>query len=339
MFNPSIGTLACVGFTDTISGTSTTHVTNTAPDSVDYKFELDINNDIEGPGGISSTPGFSAIYLDTLAGNGLPGSSAINGPDSLFVSAPDSNGTSNTASYLGVGSVGFTYTINGGLQTKKGGINYADTITTVYSGSFKLVYYWCPATALATGIQDFTAIPDGNTILLQWISNNQQPNTTYEIQISTDGKTFTNAGAAEGDASSAGTSSKYQYQYNADPANMGKLYFRIEETDATGKVSYSEVVVVDPAGSTGGAGDISYQTFPNPATNSLLFQFNSNQTGRYLLELVNTAGQVVQEKAVTLTGTSQIRLDLNPQPAKGLYFLRTADLTHNKSYVSKVFID
>jgi Secretion system C-terminal sorting domain len=337
MFNPTIGILACVSLKDTITGISTTHVTNNAPDSVDYKFQLNINNDIEGPGGLSSTPDFSATYFDTLAPHRLPGSSAVNGPDSLFVNAPDSNGTGNTASYLGTGLVDFTYTINGGLQTIKGGINYADTIVTTYSGSFSLTYYWCPAQALATTIQDFTAIPNGNAILLQWISNNQQPNTTYEIQISPDGTNFSNLGEAESNASSTGTSSKYQYQYNLDQANMGKLYFRIKETSSTGKISYSQVAVVDPGSS--GAGEISYQTFPNPATNSLMFQFNSNQTGRFMLQLVNTAGQIVQEKSVTLTGTSQIQLDLNPQPVKGLYFLRTADLTHNRSFVSKVFIN
>jgi hypothetical protein len=338
MFNPSIGTLSCVSLKDTISGVSTTHVTNNAPDSVDYKFQLDINNDIEGPGGLSSTPDFQANYFDTLAPHRLPGSSAVNGPDSLFTNAPDSNGTGNTAPYLGTGWLNFTYTINGGLQTLKGGINYADTIVTTYAGSFNLTYYWCPALALATSIQDFSAIPNGNTILLQWISNNQQPNTTYEIQISTDGTNFSNLGEAESNASSTGTSSKYQYQYNLDQANMGKLYFRIEETSSTGKISYSQVAVVDP-GSSSGAAEISYQTFPNPATNSLMFQFNSNQTGRFMLQLVNTAGQIVQEKSVTLTGTSQIQLDLNPQPVKGLYFLRTADLTHNRSFVSKVFIN
>jgi hypothetical protein len=67
--------------------------------------------------------------------------------------------------------------------------------------------------------------------------------------------------------------------------------------------------------------------------------FNSSQTGHFLLELVATSGQVVQKKAVTLTGGNQIRLDLNPQPVKGLYFLRTTDLTHDHSYVSKVFVD
>ena len=277
------------------------------------------------------------MALDSLAPLGVQGDTITYGPDTIFNNATGFASTTNTAPYLGTGDVAFTYSISGGVNSLEGGLNYNAGPTTTYWGNFHLTYYWCPAAALATTIQDFTAVPNGNSILLQWLANNQQPNTTYEIQISTDGTNFGNLGEAESNASSTGTSSKYQYQYNTDPANVGKLYFRIEETDGSGKVSYSQVVVVDPNG--GGAGDISYQTYPNPATNSLLFQFNSNQTGRYLLQLVNTAGQIVQETAVTLTGTSQIRLDLNPQPVKGLYFLRTADLTHNKSYVSKVFID
>ena len=337
MFNPSIGTLACVSLVDTITGISSTHVTNTSPGTVNYKFELNINNDIEGPGGLSSTPGFSKLYYDTLTGEGLPGSEAINGPDSIFVNAPDSNGTGNTVGYLGTGTVGLTYTLNGGLQTLKGGINYADTIVTVYQGIFKLTYYWCPATELATTITNFTATPNGNTIFLQWLANNQQSNTSYVIQISKDGQNFTNLGTAESNASTAGTSSEYQYQYNFDPSYVGKLYFRIEEVSPSGVISYSVVVVLNPGAT--GTGDISYQTFPNPATNSLLFQFNSNQTGNFMLQLVNTAGQIVQQKEVTLAESSQIRLDFNPQPASGLYFLRAADLTHNKSYVTKVFIN
>jgi Secretion system C-terminal sorting domain len=337
MFNPAIGTLACVSLVDTISGVSTTYVANTAPDTVKYKFELNINNDIEGPGGLSSTPDFSKIYQDTLASNGQPGSYGQNGPDSIFVNAPDSNGTGNTVGYLGTGTVGLTYTIDGGLEVLKGGLNYADTVVTLYSGIFNLTYYWCPATELATTITNFTAIPNGNTIGLQWLANNQQSNTSYVIQISTDGQNFTNLGTAESNASSEGTSAEYQYQYNFDPANVGKLYFRIEEVSPSGKISYSIVAVVNPGAN--GTGDISYQTFPNPATNSLLFQFNSNQTGNFVLQLVNTAGQIVQQKAVTLAESSQIRLDFNPQPASGMYFLRAADLTHNKSYVSKVFIN
>jgi len=338
-FNPAIGTLACLSLKDSISGISTTHVQNTGSDTSQFEFLLTVSNNIKGPagGGINIIQPFSMIYgPDSLAPLGEAGDSITYGPDTLFNNATSSGSSTNTAPYLGLGDVAFSYTISGGVNSLEGGLNYTAAVTTVYWGEFHLAYYWCPAAALATTIQDFTAVPNGSSILLQWLANNQEPNTSYEIQISTNGTNFSNLAEVESDASSTGTSSKYQYQYNLDPTNVGKLYFRIEETDGTGKVSYSEVVVLDPNASTS---DISYQTYPNPATNSLLFQFSNNQTGRFLLQLVNTAGQTVQETAATLTGTNQIRMNLNPQPVKGLYFLRTADLTHGRSYVSKVFID
>jgi hypothetical protein len=340
-FNPAIGTLACMKLKDSISGISSTHVTNTGPDSTQFEFLLTVSNNIKGPagGGINILQPFSQIYgPDSLAPFGSPGDTITYGPDNIFTNAASSGTSMSTAPYLGLGNVDFTYTISGGVNSLEGGLNYLAGPTTVYWGAFHLTYYWCPAAPLATSITNFTAVPNGNSILLQWLATNQEPNTTYEIQISTDGKNFSTLGEAESDAASSGSSSKYDYQYNFNPASVGKLYFRVQETDGTGKVSYSEVVVVDP-NNNGAANDISYSTYPNPATNSLLFQFNSNQTGRFVLQLINTAGQMVQETAVTLTGTNQIQMTLSPQPVRGLYFLRTSDLTHNRSFVSKVFID
>ncbi|HUB59046.1 MAG TPA: choice-of-anchor E domain-containing protein [Puia sp.] len=339
-FNPSIGTLACLSLHDSISGVSTTHVQNTGPDSTQFEFLLTVSNNIKGPagGGINIIQPFNQTYgPDSLAPYNTPGDTITYGPDTIFNNATGSGSSTSTGPYLGLGNISFTYTISGGVNSLEGGLNYLAGPTTVYWGEFHLTYYWCPAASLATTIEDFTAVPSGNSILLEFLATNQEPNTIYEIQISTDGKNFSPLGEAESDAASTGSSSKYQYQYNLDPANVGKLYFRVQETDGTGKVSYSEVAVVDPDNKS--ANDISYQTYPNPATNSLLFQFNSNQTGRFLLQLINTAGQTVQETAVTLTGTNQIRMNLSPQPVRGLYFLRTSDLTHNRSFVSKVFVD
>jgi hypothetical protein len=340
-FNPAIGNLSCVSLVDTITAVSTTHVWNKASAAAKYKFDLQLNNDIEGPGGgISASSSFNKIYgPDSLQAAGLPGDSITYGPDSIYVNNVDSNGTSNTAPYLGtVGTVDFTYAINGGLNSIIGGLNYGDSIYTTYSGFFKLTYYWCPAVVLAESLEGFTATPNGSALLFQWIATNEQNNTNYEIQLSTDGKTFNSIGQTESNTFTTGSTAKYQYQYHPDPVDVGPLYFRIKVTAADGEVSYSTVLVVN-LNSSGVGAPISYQTFPNPASHSLVFQFNSNQTGRYMLELINVAGQVVQQKAATLTGTSQIRLDLNPQPAKGLYYLRTRDISHNQEYVSKVLIN
>jgi len=310
------------------------------PTTTIFKFLLTVSDDLEGPGGISITNDYARNYgPDTLTALGNPGDTITHGPDALIDNEVGFASTSSgLAPYMGSGTVDFTYSLSGGLVSLKGGLNFDQNIKTQYWGAFKITYYWCPLITLSTTITNFSATPANGSILLQWLANNQQPNTQYEIQISKDGKSYYPVGQAEGDASATGASAKYQYQYNPDPANVGKLYFRIEEKDVAGKVSFSEVIIVDPNGS-GKDAFVSCQTFPNPATNSLQVLFNSNQTGRFLVELVATSGQVVQKKAVTLTGNNQIRLDLNPQPVKGLYFLRTTDLTHQHSFVSKVFID
>lgn len=339
-FNPAIGSLSCLTLQDTMTGVSTTHVQNTGPVKTKFQFLLTVSNDIEGPpgGGFSSIDPFVKPYgPDSLDMFGTVGDSITYGPDTVFNHNIDHSSTTNTAPYLGLGTVNFTYTINGGLTSLQGGLNYNDQITTTYWGNFTLTYYWCPAVVLATNIVDFTAGPNGKDLLFQWTTANELNNTTYEIQISTDGKQFTGIGQTESDPSTTGSTAKYQYQYHPNQAAVGNLYFRIRQTEADGKVSYSKVIVVSPGGAYGAP--ISYQTFPNPATNSLIFQFNNNQTGRYMLELINVSGQVILQKPMTLTGTSQITLDLSPRPVKGLYYLRTRDLTHNQEYVSKVLIN
>ncbi len=340
-FNPALGTLSCLTAMDTVTAITTTNANNTAPNPVTYKFQLTVSDNFSGPDiDISNT--FNKVYgPDLLAIGGTPGDAIIYGPDVIYSALPGiASKSAPSAAYLGTtGTVDYTYSLSGGVVSTQGGLNYNAGPTTTYNGIFHLTYYWCPATALATGILDFTASPDGNTVLLSWTTSDQQPNTQYEIQVSTDGKNFYSIGKTESNSATAGVATKHQYQFNPDPANVGKLYFRIEETDGNGKVSYSAILVIDSKGDSGKDELISFRTWPNPATNNLVFQFNSNQTGRFLLELVSTSGQVVQEKAVTLTGTSQIRMDLSSAPVRGLYFLRTTDLSHSRKYVSKVFIE
>jgi Secretion system C-terminal sorting domain len=341
-FAPSVGQLQCLSVWDTATGvTSTTALNKDLVDSVEYTFLLALTANFKGPpgGGISISNSQNRTYgPNTLAPLGHAGDDTTYGPDTLFNGITGFGQTSgSTAPYIGGSNSDFTFGISGGVVTTEGGVNYTAGPATTYWGAVSLTYYWCPNVALSTTIQDLTASPQGKSIQLQWIIANQQPNTQYEIQVSPDGKNFYDAGQAEANAASAGSSTKYQYQYYPDPTYVGKLYFRVQETDPSGKVSMSVIVIVDP-NDPGADQAISYQTFPNPATNSLQVQFNSNQTGHFLVQLVATSGQIVQEEDLTLAGSSQIRLDLNPKPSSGLYFLRTSDLTHNRSYVTKVFV-
>ena len=145
-------------------------------------------------------------------------------------------------SYLGgSGNVTFNYTVNGGLISTQGGINYTYQIVSRYWGRFGLTYFWCPNAVLSTNIKNFTAVKSNKNIDLSWIVGNNLTSTTYEIQVSKNGREFFGAGSAQTSSSSSGTSAKYAYQYNPNQAVTGQLYFRIKQTDANGKISYSTV--------------------------------------------------------------------------------------------------
>ncbi|HXO74022.1 MAG TPA: T9SS type A sorting domain-containing protein [Puia sp.] len=333
--------LACMTIQDTISVVSSTLARNQAVSGNNgVGFTVTVTAKITGPPNInapsSNSISYGAYDFGPAGTTGIPSDSVLMGPDTILNKKVNTASPSNTAPYVGSGTISDTIQFGGGASSDAG-TSFDYSIRTKYWGTARISFYICPAIVLATSIEDFTAAVNDNSIILQWITTNQQPNTQYEIQISTDSKNFYSIAKQEGNSSATGTSTKYQYQYNPDPTAVGKLYFRVKETDSDGKISYSTILLVDPTSSSNGL--VTYRTFPNPATNSVFFQFSNGQTGRFLTELISTSGQVTHKKTVTLTGTSQIRLDLDPQPVKGLYFLRTTDLTRNRQYVTKVFIE
>jgi hypothetical protein len=70
-----------------------------------------------------------------------------------------------------------------------------------------------------------------------------------------------------------------------------------------------------------------------------MIEFDQVLSGDYLVDLVSTAGQIIQHKEVSLTGSNQIRIDLTSHPATGLYYLQVKDKTNNHQYISKLIIE
>lgn len=336
--------LSCMTIQDTISILSTTMARNKSLSPVaNASFFINITAKITGPD-ITPVPTLgSLVYgpynMGPFGTTGIPLDSVNMGPDTIMNKKAVNASPSLVTAYKGSGTISDTLQFGGG-GSSDAGTSFDYSIRTKYWGAALITFYICPSTVLATSIKNLTAIQNGNIITLQWTTDNEQNNTHYEIQVSQQGKKFTTAGQAEGDPASAGTSTKYQYQYDLDQANVGTLYFRIKRTDASGNVSYSAILTVNPGpNSQGSIGGGNYQTYPNPATNSVVFHFNTAQTGRFLMELINTAGQVIQQKSMTLTGGTEIPMDLYPKPAAGLYFLRTTDLTHDQHYSTKILIN
>ena len=334
-FDPTIGDLACVRLRDTISGISTSSALNSGPDSTAFLFQLTLASKITAPGMII-TKVFNKTYgYDTLSPYGVPGYKKTYGPDNIFNNHAGTGSTGGNAAYLGVGTIGLVYTVSGGLITLDGGANDTTTIVTTIWGTLNLTYFWCPSVPLATGISNFSAYKIDNHVMLQWIAANDQNNITYEIQYSKNGEDYLPIANVPANIATAGNATQYQYQYNPSPADVGEIYFRIKRTDINGNISYSIIKAVN----LNAAHRLGIQTYPNPIVKTVMVQFDENQTGNFMLELVSITGQVIQQKSVVLSGNNITKLDLESRPIKGLYFLRAKNVSNNKQYVTKVMIN
>ena len=64
-----------------------------------------------------------------------PGDTITYGPENIITFPTGIGTTGGNAAYLGLGTVNFTYSINGGMITLDGGSNYNSSVTTVIGGT------------------------------------------------------------------------------------------------------------------------------------------------------------------------------------------------------------
>jgi hypothetical protein len=280
---------------------------------------------------------YNALHgYDTLTPFGHPGDTITYGPENI-ITFPTGIGTAGgNAAYLGLGTVNFVYSINGGLITLDGGSNYNSSVTTVIGGTLNLTYYWCPTVSLGSAISNFSVYKKDGIVSLQWLGTNDQKDIIYEIEYSNDNEHWQTAGTVPAGSAPTGTVAQYQYQYNPAQTAMGDIYFRIKRVDPEGNVIYSVIKMVNLQQADQLPG---IQIYPNPVTRNILIQFDEQQTGNVSLELVSTTGQIIVKKQLQLSGTSMANLDLSTKPASGIYFLRAVNLTNNRQFLTKVIVN
>lgn len=337
-FPPSQGTLSCVTIYDTISLVALSGVRNrdTSAGGKDPIFQLTLSHSLTGPSlslsGVASRV-YGPVHLEKY---GTPGDSTTFGPDTLFKNAPYQQTISGgVAGYMGSGNIDLPLDINGGMISIIGGTNYNLSLDTKIWGRFRIVYSYCPPAPLPEIFRQFTAVKQSNNnIQLNWSVSNDQISNSYEIEISSDGRNFTPAGKIASQYATEGASAKYNYQHLPDKDATGKLYFRIKQLSADGKGYYSAIRQVGINNST----PASFITYPNPVKDHVTIQSDRLLRGNYQLEMITSSGQQVMKHNVSLNNTSLIQWALPFQPAPGVYYLRTRELSTGQTASYKVLV-
>ena len=141
---------------------------------------------------------------------------------------------------------------------------------------------------------------EDETAVVRWNVSNEIDILRYEVERSTDGNVFKPIVTK---FPSANNGVLVLYDYLDENAGTGELFYRIRMQDTDSNIQYSNVVKLDalqqmPA----------FSVYPNPvADRNIRIYFSHIPEGRYILQLINAAGQQVYQTTMNLSEGSQIK--------------------------------
>lgn len=157
-----------------------------------------------------------------------------------------------------------------------------------------------------------TATSDHNQ--LKWFVADNESGKQFEIEKSTDGKSFTSIAlifstTKQGDET---------YTFKVDAPDT-KTYYRIKLVDANNKVSYSNTLAV---GNTYKATPANLSLNQNPVDSYLAFQYKSPENSLANINIYNTSGALVYSQKINLTNdVNSIAINLDGKVFAGMYVL------------------
>jgi len=270
------------------------------------------------------------------------------GTTQIFIGAPAGSSTTLTKKWDLVDNTNaaFTGSVNGVAFTNTGslyittaaGLYYIDATTvngpagTVQAG---LVH-------LQTGLHDlssnvfptnsplpvklisFTGTLNGNMTNLNWVTENIQNFSHFEIERSDDGVNFTSIASknATGDLSSRAT-----YSYGDNMSSFGAnyvVYYRLKMVDLDGKFAYSNVILIRKDGKM--VTDI--KVIPNPLVKGSIatIRFEASERATVNLSILDMAGRtVLRQQNNVAQGTNSVALNNFNSLQPGTYILQMND--------------
>ena len=164
------------------------------------------------------------------------------------------------------------------------------------------------------GLLYFKGIPEKDAVDLDWKLSGELAFKQFDVERSTDAVHYSHL-----TTQLASQLNNYHYTDTNIPAAADKYFYRLKLTGMDGKITYSNVVLIKPAGS------ISLDISPNPASN-ILSVSGFLQPG--IISVISSNGSTVFSNAVK---SAPLNIDIAKLP-EGVYVVRfsNANTTVNK---------
>lgn len=158
----------------------------------------------------------------------------------------------------------------------------------------------------------FSAVKQGEDVLLQWQTADEINTSHFEIERSNDAVVFKKISSINA-AENSGT---HNYNFTDNAPAKGINYYRLKQVDKDGRYTYSPIAKVVFV-----KDEAAFIAFPNPAGNTITIQYTGYQK-RIQLSIFDLAGRQVMFKELNSQSIWQANVS---GLAKGVYTIRLDD--------------
>jgi len=172
------------------------------------------------------------------------------------------------------------------------------------------------APSLPVKLLSFSAKKLNGNAELKWLTASEKNNSHFNIERSKNGTDFEIIGTVAGKGNSATTTS---YDYTDLQIPNINLFYRLQQVDADGKTTLSQVVMIKSTTELSS----SLAIYPNPAIhNTVTLSFQNIPAGQYSISILSVSGSRIYQKTFDhRTPNETTQLYLNKNPALGLYMV------------------
>lgn len=171
------------------------------------------------------------------------------------------------------------------------------------------------ATTLPVKLTTFTGTLKGNDVELKWTTASEENNKGFDIQRSSDGKTFASAGFVEG-AHNRQSSTRYSFTDKNPFGRENALFYRLKQYDHNGASSYSGVIRVghEKIASAG------ITIAPNPFENGFRISLEQGSLSHAGIQMVDVLG-------------NNVKADIRGNAEEGSVYVNTDHLVNGVYFV------
>jgi hypothetical protein len=174
---------------------------------------------------------------------------------------------------------------------------------------------------LPVTLTSFDAKRVGDDALVAWETASEINSKGYNVQVSTDGKSFRTVGFVASVSANNVVAKSYSFT-DTEKNKVGVRYYRLEQLDLDGKTAFFAPRAVTFEGRATASGVLAY---PNPFTNEVRLNLTSATEGNALVRISDMTGRVVgQRQIVLIKGANDVEVTSVSDLKGGLYLLNVA---------------